>query len=136
MDGNSTNATSERCLPGLPGTAVQMPGFSLALSEVVSDLWQPNPADVMWVLGGCIRCSTARIVCLLLDAHPPGDAVPAGTAHSCLPLPLPLPCPPTCRAAGVKWALVFTGIGVGSFLLETVEVSQFVDAAIQMGLPF
>jgi hypothetical protein len=31
---------------------------------------------------------------------------------------------------------VFTGIGVGSFLLETVEVSQFVDAAIQMGLPF
>lgn len=24
----------------------QMPGFSLALSEVVSDLWLPNPDDV------------------------------------------------------------------------------------------
>ena len=34
-------------LPGcLPGVLVQMPGFSLALSEVVSDLWQPDPADI------------------------------------------------------------------------------------------
>ncbi|PRW59338.1 ATP-binding cassette transporter [Chlorella sorokiniana] len=50
---------------------LQMPGFSLALSEVVSDLWLPDP-----------------------------DAV---------------------RSAGVKWALVFTGIGGGAFLLETIE---------------
>lgn len=28
-----------------------------------------------------------------------------------------------CRAAGVKWALVFTGIGAGAFFLEIVEVS-------------
>lgn len=27
-----------------------------------------------------------------------------------------------CRSAGVKWALVFTGIGAGAFLLETIEV--------------
>ncbi|KAI7841858.1 hypothetical protein COHA_004387 [Chlorella ohadii] len=50
---------------------LQMPGFSLALSEVVSDLWLLDP-----------------------------DAV---------------------RSAGVKWALVFTGIGAGAFLLETIE---------------
>ena len=32
--------------PGFPLAVLQMPGFSLALSEVVSDLWQPDPADV------------------------------------------------------------------------------------------
>lgn len=36
-----------------------------------------------------------------------------------------------CRSAGVKWALVFTGIGAGAFLLETIEVGA---AALLWGI--
>ena len=38
--------------------------------------------------------------------------------------PCPYPCP-ACRAAGVKWALVFVGIGVASGVLEVIEAWCF-----------
>ena len=59
---------------------LEMPGFSLALSEVVSDLWLPDPAD--------IRCKACCLACSLAWVQGPGRRSEASlTAHSPLPPP-------------------------------------------------